>query len=157
MIVFYGATSQKCRQFIYNKLMKIFFFAGLTTLLIFEIPIILIARNNHPIIYLYCLGPLFQLVLFCFIPKMSIKMYSYNRIEISEDIFSSKVGHKYEFRELSKVKIVKDWGEWYEIIFFFPHKSIGYICQKDLIVEGTIEEFEKLFEDKIVRKSQAKD
>ena len=40
---------------------------------------------------------------------------------------------------------------------YFPSQWSNCICQKDLIIEGTIEEFEKLFEDKIVRKYETTD
>ena len=38
------------------------------------------------------------------------------------------------------------------IIFFSGLMGLGIIAQKDLLVEGTFEEFEKLFEGKIIRK-----
>ena len=156
MIIFYGIASKESIQFIYNKLKRIWIFSGLVVLLLIGGPIILMAKDN-PIVYLYTLIPICQFILFCFIPKMMIKMYNCNRIEISEDYLSSGVGRKYQLRDLADVKTVNDWGEWYEVIFYFPHKSVGFICQKDLLVEGTIEEFEKLFEDKIVRKYKTKD
>ena len=60
-------------------------------------------------------------------------------------------------RSIDDVKKVIDMGRFYDIIFYFPNQWANCICQKDLIVEGTIEEFEKLFEDKIVRKYATKD
>lgn len=60
-------------------------------------------------------------------------------------------------RSIDEVKKVIDMGEFYHILFYFPNQWANCICQKDLIVEGTIEEFEKLFEDKIVRKYKTKD
>ncbi len=57
-----------------------------------------------------------------------------------------------ETKNLSNVKKVVDMGEWYKIYFYFPYKSNLFICQKDLLVKGTIEEFEELFSDKIIRK-----
>ena len=47
--------------------------------------------------------------------------------------------------------------KFYEFKFYGLAGSMFFICQKDLIVEGSIEEFEKLFEDKIVRKYEKKD
>ena len=79
-------------------------------------------------------------------------MYTFSKIDISNDYLLSNMGGKAQLRDISDVKVVVDWGEWYDIIFYFPYKSVGFICQKDLIVEGTIEEFEKLFEGKIIRK-----
>ena len=38
------------------------------------------------------------------------------------------------------------------IIVFSGLMGLGIIAQKDLLVEGTFEEFEKLFEGKIIRK-----
>ena len=42
--------------------------------------------------------------------------------------------------------------KYYKIFFIFPYKSQRFVCQKDLLVQGTIEEFEAVFEGKIVRK-----
>lgn|GEM_PF-2504130 len=63
-------------------------------------------------------------------------------------------------KTISDVRKVIDYGEWYEIVFYgrkngyyADEKNLLYcICQKDLIVTGTIEDFEKLFEGKIIRK-----
>lgn len=57
-------------------------------------------------------------------------------------------------KPISKVKKVIDMGDWYYIIFKFGDISNSWICQKDLIKKGTIEEFEKLFEDKIIRENK---
>ena len=52
---------------------------------------------------------------------------------------------------IDRVKNVKDFGEWYEINFS-GNKYKGYfVCQKDLLTKGSIEEFEKLFEGRIER------
>ena len=63
----------------------------------------------------------------------------------------------YDCKELDEIKEIIDWGSWYEFKFYGLYGSMFFICQKDLIVEGSIEKFEKLFEDKIVRKDQPKD
>lgn len=57
-----------------------------------------------------------------------------------------------EIRHIGDAKKVQDFGEFYEIIFPFGKVSEKYICQKSLLVKGTLEEFEALFEGKIVRK-----
>lgn len=60
-----------------------------------------------------------------------------------------------QFREtktMDQIKCVIDYGEWYQIEFSFPCKSQRFICQKDLITQGTIEDFENLFADKIIRR-----
>ena len=56
-------------------------------------------------------------------------------------------------RHFDDIVCVNDFGEHYKIKFKFPHKSIYFLCQKDLIVQGTLEEFETLFQDKLVHTS----
>lgn len=55
-------------------------------------------------------------------------------------------------KKLSKIGKVIDEGKYYNIRLKFP-KIDGFLCQKDLLVEGTIEEFEELFQGKIIRKT----
>ena len=57
--------------------------------------------------------------------------------------------------KVSKIKRIEDWGNFYSIVCHFPREG-HYILQKQLIVEGTIEEFETFFEDFIVRKTVKK-
>ena len=55
---------------------------------------------------------------------------------------------------LYDIKSVIDYGLYYVFVFYFPNLDRRFICQKDLITEGTIEEFEEIFKDKIVRKTK---
>ena len=55
-----------------------------------------------------------------------------------------------ELRSISDVKSVLDHGDFYELIFQFGKTSEKFICQKNLIINGSLEEFELLFEDKFV-------
>ena len=65
-------------------------------------------------------------------------------------IIQPVTGEKYErFSMIQEVKIVNDYGDWYHMII--PKQDKYFIFQKDLITQGTIEEFESIFEDKIVR------
>ena len=45
-----------------------------------------------------------------------------------------------------------DYGEWYYVKFNLGDRDPYFVCQKDLLKNGTIEEFEALFEGKIERK-----
>ena len=56
-----------------------------------------------------------------------------------------------EYKCIADAKIVYDFSEFYAIKFYFGNKSNKFICQKDLITKGTLEEFEALFEGKIER------
>lgn len=55
-------------------------------------------------------------------------------------------------RKLRDVKRVTETETSYVFDFRLPY-DVNYVCQKDLITEGTIEEFEKLFDGKIVKES----
>lgn len=54
-------------------------------------------------------------------------------------------------RKLSRVKKILDCGEVYYIIFKFGDITNSWVCQKDNIISGSIEEFEALFQSKIIK------
>lgn len=56
-------------------------------------------------------------------------------------------------KKIEKVKRVEDYGEFYSLTFpVLGSYSPNFVCQKNLLTKGTLEEFEALFEEKIVRK-----
>lgn len=54
-------------------------------------------------------------------------------------------------KKISQVKKILDSGEVYYIIFRFGDITNAWICQKDNIVNGTITEFDALFQSKIIK------
>ena len=56
------------------------------------------------------------------------------------------------FHMISSVESVIDYGEWYDFVFQFEDRDLYFVCQKSLLTEGTLEEFESLFEGKIERR-----
>lgn len=54
-------------------------------------------------------------------------------------------------RKIKNIKKVIDYGDWYCLIFKYGDVTNSFICQKDLIVKGTLSDFETLFLDYIVR------
>ena len=54
--------------------------------------------------------------------------------------------------EEAVIKKVEEDDDWFYLKLRFP-KIDGFLCQKNLITEGTIEEFEEIFKDKLVRKT----
>lgn len=53
------------------------------------------------------------------------------------------------FHMIKDVETVYDYGDYYHIF----EAGDMFLCQKSLLVQGTIEEFEKIFDGKIIRKS----
>lgn len=77
-------------------------------------------------------------------------------IKITQDYIEGKYALKRAaFDEIPtyKVKKVLDYGEFYYIMVNRFDFVNGVFCQKNLITEGTIEEFEAIFKDKLVRKT----
>lgn len=73
-------------------------------------------------------------------------------IRIQDNILLSASDGITESRYIEEVKEVRDYGEYYALVFPMGKLSEKFVCQKDLLTKGTLEEFEALFEGKIVRK-----
>ena len=86
-----------------------------------------------------------------FIPqsKKEKRMLTPKSIVVVGDCITCKTDKAIETKYIDDVKTVKDHGAFYEFIFPFGKVSTNFICQKDLLVKGTLEEFEALFGDKI--------
>ncbi len=56
-----------------------------------------------------------------------------------------------ERKSLEDVTKVYDCGEFYKLKFGVIEYPLNFLCQKDHLTKGTIEEFEALFEGKIIR------
>lgn len=75
-------------------------------------------------------------------------------IKIKKESLTSISDEHTETCFLEDVKYVYDHDDFYEIIFSMSKPNYYFICQKSLIAKGTIEEFEELFESKIIRKKR---
>lgn len=153
MIEFYGELSEDCKKYMLKRDAKVAFYVGLVVAIIFIIPIIILAILWDWIFVI----ALPVLVAFPFLAavrpsKKNLGIIFPNKITINEDVMTSE-SDKFSLKRLiSQVKMVVDMGDWYDIKFFYPYRNLRFVCQKNLLVQGTIEEFEKLFEDKLIRK-----
>ena len=71
------------------------------------------------------------------------------KITIEDERVIYEHGNVYNSYDISEVIEVIEYQEYYHILFNNFNKN--YVCQKDLLTQGTIEEFEALFEGKITR------
>ena len=55
------------------------------------------------------------------------------------------------YKNLDDITKVEDCGDYYAFYFNNRISGLGFIAQKDLIAQGTIEEFEEIFEEVLVR------
>lgn len=79
-------------------------------------------------------------------------------VEVNHDyVVSTTVKDEYR-RPIRKVQKVIDQGDFYELKFGWllngGFMKESFICQKDLLTEGSLNEFESLFEGKIERKKE---
>ena len=160
MIEFNGIISEKCNSDRRNRVNKltlllfsICFLAGVVTTVILGV-----LHKSEFITILVCTVVLGIVTVLTALPLSKnrieqIKKYTAvnTRITIENGIISFYNPISYISKPITKVKKVLDMGEWYYIIFKFGDISNSWICQKDLITKGTIEDFEKIFEGKIKR------
>lgn len=155
MIKFHGKLNEKTLAFGWNNSKKIatkFLFAAF--LILSPFPMILAFNiDNWSVIIGFAAIPIVCALLFLIVPreKKHPSRVLPTIIFTEEEYIVYQCGTREEFREISKAEKLIDYGEFYYISFTFGNKSDNFICQKNLLVEGTLEEFEALFEGKIER------
>ena len=89
-----------------------------------------------------------------FIPKSKKEKFEYIPTKIYvEDEFIVCVSPSYtESRLISAVKRVDKYDEFYELVFSIGNLTEKFVCQKNLLKAGSLEEFESLFDCPIVEK-----
>jgi len=86
---------------------------------------------------------------FIFIKSFSIGDYPVKIVIDEEALRSYTPKNEYEVSIIYVEKVV-DAGDYWYFVFEGGKMPVGYICQKNLLTEGTLEDFEKIFEGKIV-------
>ena len=156
MIEFNGCLTGASEKFLFEKLIKSF---QISTIFAFTMVlpfIILLVKTFQAlfILYIYFAFFLGLMILYRIIIPKAIKSGIPKRISIMDNKMVCVTDKFTENRSLELVKKVYDYGDFYFISFYFGKISGNFICQKSLLTQGTIEDFEKLFEGKIVRKNQ---
>lgn len=149
MIEFEGYISGLAEQFFWKKARKLSQNILFVSILVFLPIFILVAVKSHNWLLLggYCTLFLWVPLLAC-IPKSKKEKLALlpKRVYTEDEYIISIAGDREEYRLISDAKQVRDHGEFYEIIFPFGKVSDKFICQKDLLTKGTLEEFEALFD-----------
>lgn len=76
------------------------------------------------------------------------------RVYIENDIITCQSNALVESRTIQDVKEVRDYGDFYYLEFPFGKYSYRFVCQKDLLTQGTLADFESLFAEKIKKMPQ---
>ena len=147
MIVFSGNLNDECKAYM-RKRNILSWILSVSIVFIFVAPVI--------IVFAFCVTKWLFLLL---IPLLVMIMIDHHLqrwgyptyVQIDEDYITSKGDNPKEFTSFSLDDVLKviDMGTWYKFKFNLK-VNVFTICQKDLIVEGTLEEFEEIFKDKLV-------
>ena len=78
------------------------------------------------------------------------------RVFIENDIITCQSNALVESRTIQDVKEVRDCGDFYYLVFPLGKYSYRFVCQKDLLSCGTIDDFETMFAGKIKKMPQKK-
>lgn len=154
MFEFNGSLSNESKNFLYKKQKKLELLSIGSVCFVFSVPIVVLAFTIHWVF----LSGFFVIVIALFTPFLPTVEKGFwkhmpNRILIdtSENTILYQ-SEKSEFSdEISNISVIYDYGQFYHIKFNNIPDSY-YVLQKDLIVQGTIQEFEEYFKDIIVRK-----
>ena len=154
MIEFKGYLNGSAEKYFHKKTRQVgrnILLAGMLILL----PAIMsigIRTKSWGLILAYC--SLFLIIpLLLLLPKSKKEKIAITPKRIfTEDGYIVCIADRYtESKLISEAKLLRDFGEFYEIVFPFGKVSDKFICQKELISKGTTEDFEMLFEGKIER------
>lgn len=163
MIVFKFELNGLIKDYLIQKQKKGMLLSAFITSMVFFVPAVIIGivwhRNTVGLIISVGLA-VFSVLFFIIFSRWDSPLNGFFKsvpesilIDIKEGVIESNGDNQYSYKrvKLSEIKEIVDYENWYKINFYFPNKSMFFICQKDLIVQGTIEQFEAIFKNKIVQ------
>ena len=155
MIEFNGYLSGSAEKHFKRQERKLTVVVLVTTFCIFLPVAIYLSLTTENLIFVLALvfGVLFMSVLLIFPSKKVSKELLTKRIYTDEEFIVFETDKSEGYRRIEDASCVIDHGEFYEIVYPYGKKTNNFMCQKDLLCVGTIEEFELLFESKIIRKN----
>ena len=153
MIEFQGELSAECKKYILKREACISLISASIVATVICIAIVVAIFMIHWIFVIAV--PVLIVFVALSAVRPSPKYYSRiipKHITIENDEILSE-GEKFCYkRTVTQVKKVLDMDGWYYILFYYPYRNSRFICQKDLLTMGSFNDFEKLFEGKIIKK-----
>lgn len=153
MIEFEGELSADSKLFIRKRERNVTFVYSIIFSLVFLILFIIISLK-YDLLYLLFTPIFLVIIIGCTIlPGKRALDYIIPQKIVFDNGWASCEGKKfYHVKRCNKIKKIIDVGGFYYIYFKFPYIASKFVCQKDLLKTGTLEEFEEMFKDKIIRK-----
>ena len=163
MILFKGEHSKECTKYICKLHHKVLVWQGLIAIPLTQIAMLTIFVNLKPDLWrftvpvlLFGFAPCYYLV-FRPIPKKEYGNIMPTSVSILDDGTIVSKGQKFKYEiGVENVTEVVDHGTFYELYLDKVQNRGFYICEKALLKRGTLDDFEKIFKGKIVRKEEKK-
>ena len=157
MIVFDGQPTGQCKRFMLKRVAKVELCIMIMSLCVVMIPLSFLLMELIDPWILYVIVPFVvcTLLVTAVRPFMKGEQSTVlpSKIVIHANGHMESISKSFHWvKMVEEVEQVLDCGAWYQINFIRREKNGYFFCQKDLLTLGTIEDFEKLFEGKIVRK-----
>lgn len=153
MIEFSGKISGQTLNYTLNQERNRGLISASIVSVLLAIAVVVVAILYDTIFFIGLAFPVIFIVISIFAKpsKSTYNLILPQKVYIEGDTLVSE-NEKFSFsRSLDQVESVIDFGEGYHIKFYSAYRCPKFICQKSLLTKGTIEEFEKLFEGKIIR------
>lgn len=151
MITFDGKITSECLKKL-NKIRNIELTVVVISILvafcITNIIAVVILKNTYFSLVIVTLCTLGVLPLLAIKLHRRYRLYDKISIDIVNNAINIRKGNKKKQIPINDINEIHDMGMFY----YLPETTDIVLCQKSLLVEGTIEEFEKLFEGKIIKK-----
>ena len=159
MIEFFGTLSEECQKAISrrNRKMVAIVFTCFTILLGIIPTVVFYLKGDEYFYEFFGLAVLMTIFSIIFWLPISVirkppqGVSTDILIQIDGDYVTSSGCFGVQKKPISSVKKVIDAGEWYYLVFKWSGTNTNFVCQKNLLQQGTLEEFEALFEGKIAR------
>lgn len=155
MFDFSGELTGKSKCFLIKEQMKVNLIVSLLLNVLYGTPVIIATFIWNAKAWILAV-PMVMLLVFSFIPPSRKQQKDFMPIRVFFDLEEETVVHQCENKErfhmINTISKIVDYGEWYYLYFHYGDRDMYFVCQKNLLVTGTIEDFEKMFEDKIVKK-----
>ena len=153
MIKFEGQISGQSLTYILNQHRRRNFISASIVAAVISVVIVVVAVL-YGMVFLIGLAFPIIFVAISIVAKPSKNTYSLispQRVYIEGDTLVTENENFSFSRTLDQVETVIDFGEGYYVKFAPAFKCPHFVCQKSLLVSGSVEEFEKLFVGKMVR------
>lgn len=156
MIVFDGILTDLSEKFFINKLLNNFSLL-LCILFLFTIPIWAILSLKVDAFFEVMLTLVLITIFSPFFFRICVSQKARKRsipkkVIINEGVITSVSDKTIISKNITQIKEIHDYGEFYYLVLSKIYIDAVFVCQKNLLSKGTLEEFELLFKDMIIKK-----